>query len=237
MADRPLLLMVQVTCAPEHLEPFNLWYNSHLPNLLRTPPFLWAQRYALLGEERRFTALYGIRGVEDLPSMLHWDSPAINPISRDEYTRWERLQGRSNHVGNVYEQIGGTPVREPLLLSDRPLSVVSVDVDPAHEAEWNRWYDDSHVPNLLEVPGYVMAGRFRAIDHPFAREFKTGPRYLALYECESEEAISSLRLGEDMHPDARAEFQRWESYGAPICRNLGWGFYRLISKHFKWLEG
>ena len=31
MAQKQLLLMVQVTCAPEHLEPFNLWYNSQ-PN-------------------------------------------------------------------------------------------------------------------------------------------------------------------------------------------------------------
>jgi hypothetical protein len=29
--------MVQLTCADEHLDPFNTWYNSHLPDLLRIP--------------------------------------------------------------------------------------------------------------------------------------------------------------------------------------------------------
>ena len=238
MANAPLLLMVQVTCDPEHLDPFNVWYNSHLPNLLRTPPFLWAQRYALLGPEegRRFSALYGIRSIEDLPSMVQWDSPSLNPISRSEYAAWQLLQGKSNHLGIVYEQISGTPLRDPLLLSDRPLSIVTVDVDPAHEEEWNRWYDDSHVPNLLKVPGYLMSGRFRAVDYAASAGFNVGPKYLALYECESEEAIAAIRQGEHMHPEARAELRRWEEYGAPICSNLSWGFYGLISKHFKWMD-
>ena len=45
MPSNQLLLVVQATCAAEHLESFNLWYNSHLPNLLRIPGYLWAQRY------------------------------------------------------------------------------------------------------------------------------------------------------------------------------------------------
>ena len=39
MADRDLLLMVQFTCASEHVDTFNSWYNSHLPNLLRIPGY------------------------------------------------------------------------------------------------------------------------------------------------------------------------------------------------------
>ncbi len=53
MPDRQLLLMVQVTCAQEHLDAFNLWYNSHLPNLLRIPGYLWAQRYVCLDDMDR----------------------------------------------------------------------------------------------------------------------------------------------------------------------------------------
>jgi len=45
MPDKQLLLMVQATCASEHLDAFTTWYNSHLPNLLRIPGYLWAQRY------------------------------------------------------------------------------------------------------------------------------------------------------------------------------------------------
>ena len=237
MPDRPLLLMVQVSCAQEHLEPLNLWYNSHLPNLLRIPGYLWAQRYVGVDDRTRFTTLYGVRSTHDLPTMLQWHGPELHPIAGREYAGWQKLQGLTGLLGNVYEQIMGTPLRDPLLLFDRPLSVVTAEPDPAHEEEWNHWYSESHVPNLLKVPGYVMAARFRAIDHPALAEFSTAPRYLALYECESEEAIASLQAGERMNAEARAEFESFERSWLRYTRNSGWGFYKPISRHFKWMEG
>ena len=237
MPGSQLLLMVQVSCAPESLDAFNLWYDSHLPNLLRIPGFLWAQRYLALDEENRFTALYGIRGAEDLPSLLQPDGPHFHPIAASERRGWENLQGISRRVANVYEHISGSPLRVPLLLSDRPLSIVIADVDPQHEAEWDRWYTESHLPNLLNVPGYVSAGRFRRFGHPALAGFNTGPKYLALYECQSEEVLSSLRPGAEMHREARAELRRWQETGMTHVSNFSWGFHRLISKHFKWREG
>src|ERR1700722_3894443 len=35
------------------------------------------------------------------------------------------------------------------------------DVDPAHEHEFNRWYDEEHIGRLLDVPGFLSAGRYR----------------------------------------------------------------------------
>jgi len=229
-----LLLILQVSCAPEHQGPFNTWYNTHLPNLLQIPGYLWAQRYLGLDDPNRFTALYGVRSCDDLSSLVEWDGPNIHPIAAGEIAGWQKLQGLSGVVGNVYEQISGSGLREPLLLSDRPLMMALADVDPDHETEWDRWYTESHVPGLLKVPGYVLAGRFRAVDHPAVAGFNTGPKYLAVYECESEEILPALMLGDDMHPEARAELQRWQATGAPHASNVAWGFHKLISKHFKW---
>ena len=193
MPSDTLLLMVQATCATEHLEPFNLWYNSHLPNLLRIPGYLWAQRYHGLDDTNRFTALYGVRSLDDLPNLLEWEGPNLHPIAAKEFSGWQELLGLTQRVGNVYEQISGSPLGNPLLLSDRPLSIVTADVDAAHDADWNRWYTESHVPNLLKIPGYALAGRFRVVDHPALAEFNTGPKYLALYECESEDLALPIR--------------------------------------------
>ena len=237
MPSKQLLLMVQATCAPDHLDAFNLWYNSHLPNLLRIPGYLWAQRYLGLDEPNRFTALYGVRSEEDLPALLQREGPHLHPIAANEYVGWQQLQGLTERVGNLYEQISGSTLREPLLLSDRPLSIVVADVEAEQESEWDRWYTESHVPNLLNVPGYVTAGRFRVLDHPALTKFNTGPKYLALYECQSEEILPSLRSGNEMHREARAELQRWQETGMAHASNFGWGFHRLISKHFKWQEG
>ena len=236
MPEGHLLLMVQVSCPYENQGPFNSWYNSHLPNLLRIPGYLWAQRYVSIDDKNRFTALYGVRGEDDLQSLLQFHGPHIHPIARAEYAGWEKLEGISNQVTNIYEQIMGTPLRDPFLCSDRPLSIVTTDVDPAREDEWNRWYTESHVPNLLKVPGYEIAGRFRALDHPALTRFNTGPYYLAMYECTSEDVIPSLRDGPSIGPEAREELEYTKRTWFPHMENLSWGFYKMISKHFKWQE-
>ena len=236
MPDSQLLLLVQMTCARENLESFTTWYNSHLPNLLPIPGYLWAQRFANLDGSARFTALYGIRSADDLPSLLQFGGPDLHPIAASEFSVFSTLQGTTDHLSNVYEQVSGAPLRDPLLLSDRPLSIVTSDVDPAHEAEWDRWYTESHLPGVLAVPGYACGARFRRLDHPALEHFNTGPKYLALYECDSEEVLPTLVPGDQIHPEARAELDRWQAYGALHARNFGWGFYRLISKHFKWTD-
>ena len=57
------------------------------------------------------------------------------------------------------------------------------DVDPAHEDEFNRWYDEEHIGRLLEVPGFLSAGRYRAL--------RGGPKYLAMYELEDHNVLRS----------------------------------------------
>jgi hypothetical protein len=55
------------------------------------------------------------------------------------------------------------------------------DVDPAHEAEFNRWYDEECIGRLLDVPGFLSAGRYRAL--------RGGPKYLAMYELEDHNVL------------------------------------------------
>lgn len=235
MTQESLLLMVQVSCDSEHIGPFNLWYNNHLPNLLRIPGYLWAQRYVGIQDPNRFVALYGVRSVEDLENLLDWDGPHLHPIARTEYEGWRKLEGMSDILLNVYEQIMGTPLRDTLLCSDRPISVVTTEPTPDIEKEWDRWYSESHVPNLLEIPGYALAARFRVVDHPVGTRVNTGPKYLALYECESEAAIRYLRDGPDMRPEAVEEFRVFRQDWLPHTRNVSWGFYKMIAKHIKWM--
>ena len=58
--------------------------------------------------------------------------------------------------------------------------------------EFNRWYDETHIPEVLEFTKSVAAQRFRLSD---AQPGDPGPhRYLAVYEFEvdSKEAYDSL---------------------------------------------
>lgn len=79
---------------------------------------------------------------------------------------------------------------EEILADDRPapegaggLILVSMDVDPAVEDEFNDWYDTEHVPLLRRVEGVLRARRFRAL--------RGAPRYVALYEVDRTERYAS----------------------------------------------
>lgn len=40
------------------------------------------------------------------------------------------------------------------------LLIVTAEVDSAVEAEWNRWYDEVHLPDALACPGVLGGRRF-----------------------------------------------------------------------------
>jgi hypothetical protein len=70
----------------------------------------------------------------------------------------------------------------------RGFLVVTNNIDPAAEAEFNRWYHDEHLDQRLAVPGFTTARRYLAIDSP--------QRYAALYETESPATLQSPAYAE-----------------------------------------
>lgn len=68
--------------------------------------------------------------------------------------------------------------------------VHSVCVDPAREKEYEEWYDNVHLPDLLTVPGFVRATRYvnKEPMEPHDGLWAEGQgKYLALYEIETED--------------------------------------------------
>jgi hypothetical protein len=55
--------------------------------------------------------------------------------------------------------------------------LVWTDIDPAHEVDFNRWYDREHMDERVAIPGFVSARRLLRIG--------PGRKYLALYRTES----------------------------------------------------
>ncbi|MFC0407035.1 hypothetical protein [Roseomonas elaeocarpi] len=63
------------------------------------------------------------------------------------------------------------------------LHIVRVNVAPEIEAEFNRWYEEKHIPDLLGCPGWLSARRYLSEDG--------GPRHVAVYEISGPEAYAS----------------------------------------------
>jgi hypothetical protein len=72
-----------------------------------------------------------------------------------------------------FQPIGGT------------IMVVMMEVDPEHEEEFNRWYNEEHLPERLEIPGYISARRFKL------EEGSGVLKYLCIWELEDGSPLQS----------------------------------------------
>ena len=61
--------------------------------------------------------------------------------------------------------------------------MVMVDVPADKEEEFNHWYNEEHLAELLAVPGVLNAARYEAI--------RSGPKHLAFYELENADVVRS----------------------------------------------
>jgi hypothetical protein len=92
------------------------------------------------------------------------------------------------------------------------------DVDPEHEAAFNRWYDEEHLDRLLAVPGFLSAARYVAL--------RGGPRYLAMYELEDVSVLRTAAFLDEVRFRPSPERQR--ASGGHIGRNYLLNGYRQI---------
>ena len=228
----PLLLLVQANIDPAHEDRFNRWYYHHVPRLLEIPGWLWGRRYVNVKGSTKYLALYAVESMDQMVKVMAADSALKDPRAVEERTLFDAIPGKTDVVSNVYEQISGSHLLHPFLQGEHYLSVVMADCnDPAKEAEWNAWYDHSHVPNLTRVPGYLSGARFRIRHDARFGGKPMGPKYLALYEWEGAHCLETLGNPESMCPEARAELAEWNAYGAKLAANMSWNVFRPVATH------
>jgi hypothetical protein len=81
--------------------------------------------------------------------------------------------------------------------------------DEVDEAEFNAWYD-AHLPEILSIPGFVSAQRFRLEPVVVDEDAGVGYRFMALYEIEGDPqallaAMAERQLGtRDSYADRKA---------------------------------
>lgn len=72
--------------------------------------------------------------------------------------------------------------------------------NPVREEEFNRWYSEIHLPDVLRVPGFISASRY------VNSRWKEGePRFLALYEIQTDNLDATLQALRDTSANWRQE--------------------------------
>jgi hypothetical protein len=80
----------------------------------------------------------------------------------------------------------------------RGLLVVLTEPDEGYEELLNRWYDDEHLAERVEVPGILSARRYVAVEGE--------PKYLAMYELDTPAVVQGEPyLEKKRHPTPLTE--------------------------------
>lgn len=165
-----LLTMTEPSARDE--EEFNAWYDTeHLPERLSIPGFVSARRWVDVAAPTgggKYLATYEL----ERPEVL--ETPEYLAHVGDGFTPWsKRVLGRCV-VFRRWACAQITPGDAFPPEASVALFAAIGDVPPEHEGEFNRWYDEEHLPLLAQVPGVLGARRFRASAGT--------PRYVALYD-------------------------------------------------------
>ena len=168
------LLFASFDFSTAHADEFHDWYDlEHVPERQRVPGFGACDRWISTANPKQAVATYELDNLEVL------QSPAYRAIAHENLSVWSK---RVSAMCTRLIRFDGQqilPGEQAAPAGANGLLVNAMSVDPAHEAEFNEWYDHEHIPALASVPGTLCARRFR--------DDKGTHRYLALYHLASPE--------------------------------------------------
>ena len=61
---------------------------------------------------------------------------------------------------------------------------------PGREAEFDSWYDEVHLPEVLAIPGFLSAQRYRLSEQQMFPDQRYG--WLAVYEIDTDDVEDTL---------------------------------------------
>lgn len=158
------MLIVDLTVNPAREQEWNRWYETTYRRGIEAASLATARRY--LGStagSHRYKTLY----IAELPP---------NPLN------WERFVGDVEATARVFSPLDTVIAGDPGLSSH--LLIVDATIEATSEEDWNTWYNEVHLPEILDCPGFVCARRFLS-------DAGGGRRYVAVYEIESPAALQS----------------------------------------------
>ena len=81
-------------------------------------------------------------------------------------------------------------------LSDKTLYVVFGNpVTPEREAEFNEWYEGTHIPDVLTIPGVLSAQRYKVSQLDSAAGATPKFSYMTVYEIEGDPNEVMAKIG------------------------------------------
>jgi hypothetical protein len=150
------------------------WYSEkHLPSVLAQPGWVAAHRFRCLEGEPRELTIFDL----ELSGAQLAEGVSASPLANEQIGR--RIRDYHARTYRLVFESADDRVASDLI------NVITTDVVPGYEAEFNRWYNEIHIPEILACPGWTSARRYRCLDGD--------PPFLAIYALEDEQRPFSTR--------------------------------------------
>lgn len=160
------------------MDEYNDWYDlEHIPDRQRIHGFDLCARWVDVDDPNRTATIY------DLASLSVLSAPAYQAITGVHASPWSQRMLKSVEVSAFFQGSNLQPAAGETPQDADGLLITGMNIDPAHEDEFNQWYDQEHIPALLDIDGTRAAFRFASSDSP--------TKYLTLYYVGSPEVVLS----------------------------------------------
>ncbi len=151
------VLFSEMTPDAEWEAEFNDWYDQeHIPVRMTLPEFTGAQRYKR--NDRNYLAVYDMTGLEAL------ENPDYVALKTQPTARTERMlrdvTGFTRYIGNEISCAVNPASTRTDWIEAPVLYPVLFDVPQDRLQEFDDWYDQDHVPILLECADWWAVRRF-----------------------------------------------------------------------------
>lgn len=172
------LLLAAFDYSAAHADEFHDWYDlEHVPERQRVKGFGACERW--LGTEGPNISV----ATYDLDSHAVLQGEAYKAVAYDNLSVWsKRVTGMCRRI----IRFEGTQVGDKAAPTGAgALLLNAMNVTREGEADFNRWYDEEHLPALGAVPGTLAARRY------VCDEAGGSHKYVAIYHLVSPEVCAS----------------------------------------------
>jgi hypothetical protein len=99
------------------------------------------------------------------------------------------------------------------MTAPKGLLLVDIVVDADREDEFNRWYDEEHIPDKRAAAGFHSARRFKHHSDPH--------RYLAVYEVDDADTVtSSAYMTSYQSPWSLSIQEAWKEFNRSVWEEV-----------------
>jgi hypothetical protein len=187
---KAVLIVLTNPGSPDKEALYNDWYtNEHVPDVLAVPGYVAATRYEAFPSwipiPQRYLTVYDLE-VEDTAHVQRISDEHMRRIGAGEMRRSpEGAMDRDSMRAMYYVEKSPrqTSKLQQSNIPDGVFLAYAAPAAPERDTELNRWYDEQHLPDVLDLPGFTAAQRYAMTGiNMVGQPWITANPYLTLYE-------------------------------------------------------